>query len=223
MAPLQHHFELLGWEEVTDRHPVLDHRRALRRRRARALLRRVGGGRRMSGAPTASRRSPHRDADWAALRVVVAGLGVSGLRGRRHPARSWAPTSSSSTPPSPPTARQWPRRPRCSRSSARRCGSATRRPRDAARRAVDLVVTSPGWRPRPAAAGRGRRGAASPSGARSSWPGGCATAGERRALARRDRHQRQDHDGADARRDAARRGAARVRRRQRRPADRSRS
>ena len=43
MAPLQHHFELLGLGRGHDRHPVLDHRRALRRRRARPLLRRVGG------------------------------------------------------------------------------------------------------------------------------------------------------------------------------------
>ena len=42
------------------------------------------------------------------------------------------------------------------------------------------------------------RPAASRCGARSSWPGGCATRAV--AVARRHRHQRQDHDGADARR-----------------------
>ena len=40
---------------------------------------------------------------------------------------------------------------------------------------VDLVVTSPGLAPRRAAAGPGRRPAASRCGARSSSPGGCAT------------------------------------------------
>ena len=43
MAPLQHHFELLGWEQVDDRDPVLDHHRPVRRDRAGRVLRRVGG------------------------------------------------------------------------------------------------------------------------------------------------------------------------------------
>ena len=48
MAPLQHHFELVGLGRGHDRHPVLDHRRAAGRARPRRLLRRVG--RRRTGA-----------------------------------------------------------------------------------------------------------------------------------------------------------------------------
>ncbi len=43
MAPLHHHFELLGLGRDHRGDPVLDHHRPLRRRRARRLLRRVGG------------------------------------------------------------------------------------------------------------------------------------------------------------------------------------
>jgi len=47
MAPLQHHFELAGGRDH-HRDPVLDHRRAVRRLRARCLLRGVGCRIRMS-------------------------------------------------------------------------------------------------------------------------------------------------------------------------------
>ena len=77
MAPLQHHFELAGLGRGHHRDPVLDHRRAVRRARARGVLRRVGGGV-MSGRADGS-DAHRRAADWAGLRVVVAGIGVSGF------------------------------------------------------------------------------------------------------------------------------------------------
>ena len=46
MAPLHHHFELLGWEEVTVMIRFWIITGLVRRRRSRRLLRRVGGGRR---------------------------------------------------------------------------------------------------------------------------------------------------------------------------------
>ena len=75
MAPLQHHFELVGWARDHHRDPVLDHRRPVRRLRARHLLRRVGRRLVSRAWPTLT----HRDADWAGLRVLVAGIGVSGF------------------------------------------------------------------------------------------------------------------------------------------------
>src|SRR4051812_18740017 len=69
-----------------DRHPVLDHRRALRRARPGRVLRRVGGGPVTSDASDASAAAPgrlagltHGGADWAGLRVVVAGIGRAGF------------------------------------------------------------------------------------------------------------------------------------------------
>ena len=76
MAPLQHHFELVGLGRGHDRHPVLDHRRAVRRPRPGRVLRRMGG-RRMTVPPWlvgAVRTSP-----WPQLSAVVAGIGVSGF------------------------------------------------------------------------------------------------------------------------------------------------
>ena len=74
MAPLHHHFEMLGWEEITVVDPVLADRRHLRGRRARGLLRRVG--RRGMTTPTSMPSVAH--SDWSGVRVVVAGFGVSG-------------------------------------------------------------------------------------------------------------------------------------------------
>ena len=44
MAPLQHHFELLGWAETTDRDQILADRRAVHRARPRHLLRGMAAG-----------------------------------------------------------------------------------------------------------------------------------------------------------------------------------
>src|SRR5699024_7733176 len=62
-----------------DRHPLLDHRGALRRGRSGGLLRGVGRGDPVSARATRLSTLTHRDADWAGLRVVVTGLGVSGF------------------------------------------------------------------------------------------------------------------------------------------------
>ena len=82
---------------------------------------------------------------------------------------------------------------------------------------VDLLVTSPGWRPVRAAAGAGR------GPRRPGLGGGRARLAAPRPRARtpvagRHRHQRQDHDRADARLDPARRRPAQRRGRQRRAA-----
>ena len=101
MAPLQHHFELLGLERGHHRHPVLDHRRAVRRARARACstpsgwwARRERSGRRrlvdgLDGL-TGSRRL-ERPARWSSP--------GSGSAASRRPTRctSAVPASSPST------------------------------------------------------------------------------------------------------------------------------
>ena len=218
MAPLQHHFELLRLGRGDDRHPVLDHRRPVRRPRARGVLRRVGGRRRDDALARDPRRAdgwPLTDAApaWAGLRVLVAGIGVAGS----------------------------PRPTRCS-SAARRCSSSTARDGAApgraerarileilgarlrARRGLRGPAARRGRRPRrhlaglapgPAAArrrrrrrrtgvGRGRAGLADAPGQR------C------RPLAHPHRHQRQDHDGAHARRRCSRGRGLRARRRRQR-------
>ena len=82
MAPLQHHFELKGWAEVTVvvRFWILG--RPVRRRGPWHLLRRMGGPA-VSGTETAERTGCKDlvswDSDWAGLRVVVTGIGVSGF------------------------------------------------------------------------------------------------------------------------------------------------
>ena len=173
MAPLQHHFELLGWDEITDRDPVLDHHRHLRRGRARASSTPSGSPaheprRRSARCPAAARRCD-RGTGVRARRRRLRRLRV---RGRRQPAPTSAPRSPCST--SPRTERPAREGRRCSRCSAPTvrlgAGATATLPED-----VDLVVTSPGWPPDRAAARRGGRARASRSGARSSWPGGCAT------------------------------------------------
>ena len=146
MAPLQHHFELSGWDEVTIVIRFWIIAGLFVAGRPRDLLRGVGG------------RASGRSSTCPGRRVLV---GRSGRVGPRPPPR------------------------RCT-VSVRACvtldddGAADA---DTARTptAVDpggptCVVTSPGLAPHhPLLAGRGRP-AASRSGARSSWPGGCAPA-----------------------------------------------
>ncbi len=114
------------------------------------------------------------------------------------------------------------RRPSCSRPSASRCGSARAPPRRLPDD-IELIVTSPGWRPdAPLFAQAAERGVPVWGEVELAWR--LRDPGARRALARRHRHQRQDHDRADARRDPARRRAAHRRRRQHRlPAARGRA
>ena len=69
--------------------PVLDPGRAVRRRGPGHLLRRMGGAAVSGPIPAAVTTSPRLkdlvswDSDWAGLRVVVTGIGVSGFAGRR--------------------------------------------------------------------------------------------------------------------------------------------
>ena len=152
MAPLQHHFELLGLGRGHDRHPVLDHRRAVRRARPRALLRRVGRGRRMTGRLATL---TDRDADWAGLRVRASpASGVTGFaaadalleRGARgHRRRRRATADGARRAGADPAT-----------SSAPTCGSARTPVRAARRRRPGRHLA--GLAPRPAAARGGRRG-----------------------------------------------------------------
>ena len=90
MAPAAASFRAGGMERGHHRDPVLDHRRPVRGAGPRTLLRRMGSRSRMSSSHTGQHASDpyeprdhpgltHRDADWAGLRVLVAGLGVSGF------------------------------------------------------------------------------------------------------------------------------------------------
>ena len=113
MAPIHHHFEMLGWEQVTVVDPLLDHHRPLRGHRPRHLLRRMGG-RQLMGTPHLDTLGQHDS--WAGVRAVVAGFGARRLRGRRQPApprrRRDGPRRGRRATPSAPSA------PSCSRSSA---------------------------------------------------------------------------------------------------------
>ncbi len=88
MAPLQHHFELKGWNEVTVIVPVLDHRRGVHGARARHVLRGVDRGDLVSIPPEDSAPSltyePRpgltcREADWGGAAGRGGGLGISGF------------------------------------------------------------------------------------------------------------------------------------------------
>ena len=206
MAPLQHHFELLGWGEVTIVIRFWIIAGLFVAPRPGHLLRRVGG-RLVSEAAGRLDALTDCDADWAGLDVVVAGLGGQRVRRGRRAAAARGP------------ARRGRRRAtgRPSRSGPRSCGSwaptsgsvTTRRRRcpdgptwSSPRRAGGR--SSPCWRPRPRPGSR--------SGARSSWPGGCGRRTAAPPWLTAHRHERQDHDRADARGDAAGRRAARRRR-----------
>ena len=140
---------------------------------------------------SAASRPPTRCTTWAPT-----SSSLDDVRRRRAPRRAGAPAGGAG-------------RRRATRPRIHGHAAAGHRPgRDLARVASD-----------DAAAGRGRRSRASRSGARSSWPGACVATG-RGAVAGRHRHQRQDHDRADARVDPAGRRAARAGRRQRRHAGR---
>ena len=127
--------------------------------------------------------------------VVVAGLGVTG-RPRPRAARPRCPRRRGRRPR--PTRERELRRASCARSAPTvRLGDGTALPDGA-----DLVVTSPGWRPDSPAARRGGRGR--PRGLGRGRAGLAAAPGRPGTVARRHRHQRQDHDRADARVDPAR-------------------
>ena len=158
-----------------DRHPLLDHRRAVRRPRPRGSstpsgwrARRSDPARREPGGADPPRRRlvraarPRRRPRRLRLRR---GRRAARARRARHRRRRPGAGGESEASASAPTS---------SRSSAPtvRLGDGARD--RSAGRDVDLVVTSPGLAPRPAAAARGRRAPASRSGARSSSPGGCA-------------------------------------------------
>ena len=181
MAPLHHHFEMLGLGGDHRRHPVLADRGHLRRRRPGRVLRRVG----RRGMSRPDRRARPRE---RLERRPRRGRRLRGLRVRRR-----------RQPDLPRRPGDRPRRLRGGRpaSSGPTCceslgatvrlgpGSTAQLPDD-----VDLVVTSPGWSPVRAAAGpggrarhpdlgRGRAGLAAarprPPGARG-WPSPAPTA-----------------------------------------------
>ena len=207
MAPLQHHFELLGWARGHHRHPVLDHRRAVRRPRARALLRRVGGRAwrepaRLDGADPAATPTGPGCASWSP------GIGRQRLRRGRRPARARRAVvvvDGARRRPAPARAGPDPRHPRRAT-----CGSAPSTPIAGLprRRRPTSSSPRPGWRPDQPAAGRRPRAAGVPVWGEVELAWRMRAGRRRRALADRHRHQRQDHHRRDARRDAARRRAA---------------
>ena len=166
--------------------------------RPRHLLCRVGGrGRRMTSRVTS--RAHHREADWAGLHVLVAGLGINGIAAADTPpigarASSWwmVRISSSGLRPGSERILDVPD------VEVRTGPEATSDLPDD--REVDLVITSPGG-------GRTNR-------CWSRRPGAAPVWGEvelawrmrlprARPLADDHGHQRQDHDGADVRLDPA--------------------
>ena len=147
MAPLQHHFELKGWAEVTVvvRFWILAD---CCRRGPGHLLRRMGGPA-VTGPilPTRLQNLVSWDSDWSGLRVVVTGIGVSGFAaadtlielGARVVVVDAATTDKAQAQAD------------TSRSSAPRTSCWAKTPCDPFRRSTgmkpDLIVTSPGWRP----------------------------------------------------------------------------
>ena len=154
------------------RDPVLDHHRPLRRRRARASSTPSGspGVHRAPEAP-AGRRLGRRSDSWAGVRAVVVGHRRLRLRRRRQPAAPRRHVTVLGRVGQRRAAGEGRRCSRCSAPTVRLGAGATATLPDD----VDLVVTSPGLAADRAAARRRRPSAASRSGARSSWPGGCAT------------------------------------------------
>ena len=81
MAPLQHHFELVGWNEVTIVIRFWIIAGLFVALGLGAVLCRVGCGSNVSSAPIGGRLDglTSAGADWSGLRVLVAGVGVSGF------------------------------------------------------------------------------------------------------------------------------------------------
>ena len=142
----------------------------VRGRRARHLLRRVG---RPDDVTRPSAEPRPATTDWAGVRAVVAGLRRLRLRRRRHPARTSAPRVIALDDATA-------RRPASEQAELLEVLGADVRlgagaTADAARRRRPASSPRPGWRPTTPLLAAGRARAASRSGARSSWPGGCAT------------------------------------------------
>ena len=76
MSPLHHHFELKGWAEITVVVRFWLIAGAVRRRRRRRVLPRMGQS---LARDRARRASTSWHADWRGLRVAVLGLGVTGF------------------------------------------------------------------------------------------------------------------------------------------------
>ena len=200
MAPLQHHFELLGWNEVTIVIRFWIIAGLFVALGLGPVLRRVGGGRGVTRA--ARRRSTHaRRRLGRPPRASSPGSAVSGFaaadallergagssrstaadrRGRHRHRRAGAAssTSSASTSALGPGARDG------------YAGRQASRPR----RHLTGVA------PRPAAAPRGGRAAGIPVWGEVELAWRMRAEDGRRAVAHRHRHQRQDHDRRDARR-----------------------
>ena len=165
MAPLQHHFELKGWAEVTIVIRFWITRRSGRCARPWRVLRRVDY---MAAVVPSWVATAAHDAPWHELTVCVAGVGVSGAAAARvlaRVARRW----SRSTPATAPRQQQ-------AAAELTAVGVDVRLgDGDTLPDGTQLVVTSPGWRRESAlfaaAADRGRRR----SGASPSLRGGCAS------------------------------------------------
>ena len=99
----------------------------------------------------------HRDADWAGLRVLVTGLGVSGFAAADALLERGAEVAVvDATDPAPGSVMS--ERARILDILGARLQHGPDAVSALPETPLDLVVTSPGWRPGPAAAGRGGRG-----------------------------------------------------------------
>ena len=147
MAPLHHHFEMLGLGGDHRRDPVLDDRRHLRGRRAGGLLRRVGR-RSMRRCSTASAAT----SDWSGVRVVVAGFGVSGYAAADNLTFLGAQVTALDESEAGDRRERAALLESLGATIRLGAGATAELPDD-----VDLVVTSPGWSPAAPAAGAGRR------------------------------------------------------------------
>ena len=181
MAPLQHHFELLGWQRGHHRHPVLDHRRAVR-------------GARPWASSTPSGWSGVGDRAWSDDAVCVARprrlrasrpptrwrqRGIAGRRGRPAARTTTSARAGRAAPGGVAQTSGWAPGPTAA--------AGRHRPRrDLARAgARGQPLLSAAATHRGAGLGRGRARLAA-----------AADVEAVRAVARRHRHQRQDHDRA---------------------------
>ena len=180
MAPIHHHFELLGLAREQGRDPLLDRRRALRAAvdlHAEAAVRTKVRG--LQILP--------RNGDWSGARVGVLGLGRSGRGAVRLLERCGAEAIAFEDRIDPSTmdalagGRAWPCRTPVGSTGRGGTRAGSRRPRG-----------EPGRTRGSPDGGRRRRG----------WPDGdlgtrARLAPDRRGSDRGDRHQRQEHDGHD--------------------------
>ena len=191
MAPLQHHFELKGWAEVTIVIRFWITRRTGRRAGPWRVLRRVDY---MAALVPSWVATATHDAPWHELAVCVAGVGVSGAAAARVLNTRGASVVVVD-------AGDGPRQQQAAAELAAAGIDVRLGDGDTLPDGTQLVVTSPGWRRESAlfaaAAARGLSGLGRARACMAVARAGRAT------VVGGDRHRRQDNDDDDARVDAA--------------------